>query len=62
MIDNKLCLPDPLDSLGHTNIVRLELIQSHSHSQRSSTEKPRAECPSLGHTLRREVVDDQGPG
>ena len=55
-----LCRPDPLDSFCDTNVIRLELVQSHANSQGSSVETPPKELPRSGVSLLGDVVDDDG--
>lgn len=56
-----LCRPDTTQSLGHTNIVRLELVQANGGSEGERAQEPVAGGAELGHTGRREVVDNGGP-
>ena len=58
---SRLCLPHSLNSLCHTNIIRLELVQSDGCGEGEDTEEPVAERAGLGHTLLGEVVDDRCP-
>lgn len=57
----RLCLPHSLDSLCHTNVIRLELVQSDGRGDGEDTEEPLAEGPCLGDTLLGKVVDDGCP-
>lgn len=56
-----LCVPQPRDGLGDTNIVCLERVEGKTQSDSSSAESPHGGCSSLGNTLGGEVVDDAGP-
>lgn len=59
---NTLCCPDTTQSLSHTNIVRLELVQTNSGGEGERAQEPVAGGAELGHTGRREVIDNGGPG
>ena len=58
--NSTLCCPDTTQSLGHTNIVCLELVQTNSGGEGECAQEPVAGSAELGHTGRREVVDDGG--
>ena len=55
-----LCRPEPLDSLSHTNVVRLKLVQAHANSNGCEVEPPPEELAQLRPGLLRDVVDDDG--
>ena len=56
-----LCLPHSPKSLCHTNVIRLELVQSNSRRESEDAKEPVAKRTGLGHTLLGEVVDDGCP-
>jgi hypothetical protein len=56
--DRLLCLPDSLDTLGETNIIRLKLVETESSKNGSGVESPHGELAGLGDALGGEVVDD----
>lgn len=60
--NSTLCRPDTTQSLGHTNIVCLELVQTDGGGEGECAQEPVAGGAELGHTGRREVVDNGGPG
>lgn len=59
--NSTLCRPDTTQSLGHTNIVCLELVQTNSGGEGECAQEPVAGGAELGHTGRREVIDNGGP-
>lgn len=54
--------PEPHDSLGDANIIRLKRVQGRAGSQRRKAQGPHEELADAGDAFRREVVDDAGPG
>lgn len=52
--------PDPLNSLGNTNIVRLKLVKSHTHHHRRKLQRPVGGLPRLWYALAGNVIDDHG--
>jgi hypothetical protein len=59
-LDITLSLPDPLDGLGNTNIVRLEFVQANSDQDGSSVQSPHKESAECGMFPIGNVVDDDG--
>lgn len=51
-------MPDSLDSLGETDIVCLELVETNAGKDSGGVESPHGELAGLGDTLGGEVVDD----
>ena len=51
-----LSLPDPLDALGKTNIVGLELVPTPADHEDGQEVEPVANLAGLGDAARREVV------
>lgn len=66
LVCNLLCIcagsPNPLDGLGQTNIVRLELIPSPAHDEDCEDVTPLEELTNVLHAPRGDVVDDDGSG
>lgn len=60
--DSALCVPDPAQGLGETDVVGLKLVQTDRGGQSEGAQEPVAERAELGHTPRAEVVGDGGPG
>jgi hypothetical protein len=56
-----LRLPHTLDGLRHTNVIRLELVETDSGGESECTQKPVQERTELGDTTLGEVVNDGGP-
>ena len=54
-------MPHPLDSLGDTDIVGLERVQSYAEGDGADTEGPVGSRANLGDTLLGEVVDNTRP-
>lgn len=59
-IPRSLCVPHPAESLRHTNVVRLELVQTDGRAEGERAEQPDHEGVGLGDTASREVVGDGG--
>lgn len=59
--DSALCVPDPAQGLGDTDIVGLEFVQTNGGGQSEGAQEPVAERAELGHTPRAEVVGNSGP-
>lgn len=57
----RLCRPNPLDRLRHTNVVRLKLVQTHSSGQSEPTQQPVERRPRLGNPSGGEVINNRGP-
>ena len=51
-------MPDPLDSLCDTDIIGLELVETHANQDRGTLQSPHQELPYTGHTVLGDVVDD----
>jgi len=51
-----LSRPDPLDALGKTNIVGLELVPTPADHEDGQEVEPVASLAELGDTPRREVI------
>lgn len=58
----RLCLPHSPKALRHTNIIRLELVQSNGRGESEDAQEPAAKRTGFRHTLHGEVVDDGCPG
>lgn len=56
-----LCVPDAAQSLGHTHIICLKLVETDGSGESEGAQEPVAEGVGLGHTLGAEVVNDSGP-
>jgi hypothetical protein len=58
-IHNRLLgLPDSLDTLGKTNIIRLKLVEPNTSKNGSGVQSPHGKLAGLGDALGGEVVDD----
>ena len=62
MVFPRLCLPHSPKALRHTNIIRLELVQSNGRGESEDAQEPAAKRTGFRHTLLGEVVDDGCPG
>lgn len=60
-INQRSRLPDPLDSLSHTNVVRLELVQSNCNRQGHDAKKPVERLLGLGQTFCGDIIGDASP-
>jgi len=56
-----LCVPQPRDGLGDTNVICLERIEGKTQCDSSGTESPHGRLSHERNTLGGEVVDDAGP-
>ena len=56
-----LSLPDPLDGLGQTNVVGLELVPTPADNEDGEEVEPVGSLADEGHAPRGEVVGDAGP-
>lgn len=54
-------MPQPRNSLGNADIVRLEGVQCHAEGKGSKAERPHGSCTCRWYTLLGEVVDDTRP-
>lgn len=55
-----LCLPEPPDSLGNSNVVGLKLVQSHADSDGRKIQAPPEDLSQARVALLGDVVDDDG--
>lgn len=58
LLQASLCLPNSLDSLSHTNVIRLKFIQAHTNQQGSSIQAPPESLAKLGPSLLGNIIND----
>jgi len=53
-------VPNPLDCLGNTDIVGLELVKTNTNYKRSQIQAPHQELPHVWHAVVWDIVDNDG--